>query len=58
MVRGDVRKKDQAAAPVVLTAAERALMRVASYQGGRGEWISKREIAAIESIIAARLAGA
>jgi hypothetical protein len=58
MVRGDVRKKDEAAAPVVLTAGEFEALAEAAYAGGRGAWISKAEVAAVESIIAARLAGA
>jgi hypothetical protein len=58
MVRGDVRKKDQAPSPVVLTAVEFEALAEAAYAGGRGAWISKAEVKAVEAIIAARLAGA
>lgn len=41
---------------VILTPAEYEQLAEASWQGGRGGWISKTEVAAVQSIIAARLA--
>jgi hypothetical protein len=57
-VRGDVRKRAVSPAPVKLTAAEYEALCEASWSGRNQAWVSRAEVAVVESIIAARLAGA